>query len=153
MQPHRHHLDRAEGLVMTDTITTLTGGCRCGLVRYEAGTAGLKSVVCACSDCQRSSGSFLSVAVGIKTELFHITAGQDALKSYADTGESGQPVHRSFCGECGSQMFARPDSYAHIVSLRAMTLDEPFKGPPAFGIFQENIPEWIQLPDVTFYTE
>ncbi len=138
---------------MTEPLVTVTGGCRCGRVRYEARTAGLRSVVCACPDCQRSSGSFVSVAVAIKTELFRITAGDDALKSYADTGESGQPVHRHFCGECGSQLFAKPESYAEIVSLRAMTLDEPFTDPPAFGIFEQNIPAWIQLPDVTFYTE
>lgn len=138
---------------MSDEIFTVTGGCRCGAVRYEAQTTGLRSVVCACVDCQRSSGSFLSVAVGIKTELFEVTQGEDRLESWADTGESGQPVHRFFCGTCGSQMFARPESYMQIVSLRSMTLDEPFKAPPAFGIFEENVPAWIQMPDVTWYTE
>lgn len=136
-----------------DRMKTLTGGCRCGRVRYEAETTGLKSVVCACPDCQRSSGSFLSVAVGIKTENFAITSGEEHLKSYADTGESGQPVHRSFCGECGSPLFGRPESYAQIVSLRAVTLDEPFTDPPAFGIFGDNIPGWISLPGVNFSDE
>lgn len=135
-------------------LQVVTGGCRCGGVRYRGKTRGLRSVVCACVDCQRSSGSFLSVAVGVASEHFEVTAGEDELlRSYADTGESGQPVHRFFCGACGSPLFARPESYAHIVSVRSVSLDAPFRDDPAFGIFRENIPRWIELPSVEFYDE
>jgi len=129
-------------------LQTLTGGCRCRRVRYEARTPGLRSVVCACSDCQRSSGSFVSVAVGIRADRFQILAGADVIKSYADTGESGQPVRRHFCGECGSPLFGRLESAPELVSLRAVSLDEPFDGKPAFAIFTGNIPRWIELVGV-----
>ena len=125
----------------------LTGGCRCGRVRYEAISADPKSVVCGCRDCQRASGSVLSVAIGIKREDFKVTAGDEVLKSYADTGDSGQPVHRFFCGECGSPLFAKPESYAIIVSLRAVTLDVRHDEPPVFAVYADNIPAWLTLPE------
>ena len=129
-------------------MITLTGGCRCGKLRYEATTSGLKSAVCACADCQRSSGSFLSVAVGIKEPLFKLTTGGEHLKRYTDIGESGQPVHRFFCGCCGSPLYAAAESYTGIISLRAVSLDEPFKERASFVIFKENIPAWVGLDDV-----
>lgn len=135
---------------MSDSLSmvTLTGGCRCGQVRYEAHATRLKSAVCACADCQRSSGSFLSVAVGIKKALFTLTAGDEHLKRYTDTGESGQPVHRFFCGRCGSPLYAEAQSYAGIISLRAVSLDEPFKERASFVIFKQNLPAWVGLDDV-----
>lgn len=132
---------------------TATGGCRCGQVRYEARTKGFRSVVCGCADCQRASGSFLSVAVGVKADAFTIAEGEEHLKCFADTGDSGQPVRRYWCDHCGTPLFARPDSYSHIVSLRAITLDEPFVGTPLFGIFEANIPKWIHMPEVSFEDE
>ena len=131
---------------MSETETKLTGGCRCSRVRYEALSKDPKSVVCGCRDCQRASGSVLSVAIGIKTENFTITAGEGALKSYADTGDSGQPVLRFFCVECGSPLFAKPESYPVIVSLRAITLDTAFEKQPVFAVYTQNIPSWITLP-------
>ena len=134
--------------------TTHAGGCRCGAVRFEARAAKpLRAVVCACPDCQRASGAFLSVAVGVHADAFEVTRGEELLSSWADTGESGQPVHRAFCSRCGSPLFARPEAAPHLVSVRAVALDEPFTGDPAFGIFAEHIPGWITLPGVTFYDE
>lgn len=132
---------------MSDTPqeTRLTGGCRCGLVRYEARVSSPRTVACACPDCQRASGAFLSVAVGVKADRFTITAGQEHLRSYADTGESGQAVHRFFCATCGSPIYGTPESYSTLVSLRVVTLDEPITQRPAFSIFTHNVPPWLQL--------
>jgi len=127
---------------------TVTGGCRCGRVRFRGTTAGLKAVACACADCQRSSGTFVSVAVGLAAASFEVTAGHDDLGTFADTGESGQPVHRSFCRTCGSPLFARPASYDHIVSVRAVALDAPCTTRPIFSIFDENVPEWMHFDGV-----
>ncbi len=134
--------------------TTHTGGCRCGAVRFVGrARTPLRSVVCACPDCQRSSGTFLSVNVGFAADAFEVTEGEALLASWSDTGESGQPVHRSFCSRCGSPLFARPEAAPHLVSVRSVALDDPITTPPAFGIFAEHIPAWVELPSVEFYDE
>jgi hypothetical protein len=57
---------------------------------------------------------------------FTLLSGSSHLKSYADTTttDSGQPLTRSFCGECGSNLFAFTPLLDSIVSVAAGTLDE-----------------------------
>ena len=123
-----------------------SGGCRCRKIRYQGRKDKLRTVICACEDCQKSAGAPFTLNVGFEEKDFQITKGQEYLKSYADMGESGKPVHRYFCQECGSALYGKPESYPGYVSLKALTMDEPFKASPAFVILHENIPEWIQLP-------
>ena len=127
-------------------LQTHKGGCRCGQIRFEGRRKEVKTALCGCIDCQKAGGSFISVNVGFRLENFEITQGEDLLKSYADMGESGKPVHRFFCTNCGSPLFAKPESYP-FVSVRAVALDEPPEVSPDFAIFVENIPDYITLPE------
>jgi hypothetical protein len=56
---------------------------------------------------------------------FTLLSGSSHLKSYVDTTttDSGQPLTRSFCGECGSNLFAFTPLLDSIVSVAAGTLD------------------------------
>jgi hypothetical protein len=93
------------------------------------------------------------VAVGFKEGAFEVTRGEELLSRWADTGESGEPVHRYFCSRCGSPLFARPEAAPELVSVRAVSLDVPFTAPPAFGIFAEHIPGWLMPRDLEFYDD
>ena len=42
---------------------------------------------------------------------------------YMDTGDSGQPVYRHFCGSCGSPIFAKTILAPGMIVLKAGTLD------------------------------
>jgi len=56
---------------------------------------------------------------------FSITQGEDALKSHADNKtDSGQPLTRKFCGECGSRLFAFTPLNENVVMIAAGTLDD-----------------------------
>ena len=124
-----------------------TGGCRCERIKYEFTAEKLSGAVCACVDCQKSSGAIIIHAVGVKSEKFQIIQGENYLKSYSDTGESGKAVKRYFCSECGSQLYAIPESYPELVSIRVPSLDNYDGGEPAFAIYTENIPKWLTLPE------
>lgn len=124
-----------------------TGGCRCKKIRYEFTTEKLSSAVCACLDCQKSSGAIIIHAVGVKNTNFKITQGHDYLKYYADTGDSGKAVRRYFCSECGSQLYANPQGYPELISLRVPSLDNFDGKEPNFAIYTRNIPHWITLPE------
>jgi hypothetical protein len=47
-----------------------------------------------------------------------------ALKTYHDTGESGQPVLRQFCDECGSPVISDVAVMPDILFIKAGTLDD-----------------------------
>ncbi|PCI36314.1 MAG: hypothetical protein COB53_10000 [Elusimicrobia bacterium] len=127
--------------------TSILGGCRCGKVRFEASVEKIRTAVCACIDCQKASGSPLSLSIAVKEENFRFTQGEDVLKSYPDTGESGKSVNRFFCTECGSPLIAKPEGYAGMITIRVLSLDNPPDAPPSFAIFTKNIPEWITIPE------
>lgn len=102
------------------------GGCLCGLIRYtlSSTSSALYNTVCHCENCRRITGSAALTASIWPRAGFAITQGQDAMKTYTDRAtESGQPLSRTFCGECGSTLFAFTPLREDIVSVAAGTLD------------------------------
>jgi len=104
-------------------MATVTGGCLCGAVRYaydgEIGTAGY----CHCADCRKISGSAFGISVPVEAAGFRITQGTP--KSFTKPGDSGRPVTRSFCPECGSPLYTTPPARPGVLFLKAGSLDDP----------------------------
>ncbi|KAK0271225.1 hypothetical protein LTR35_013540 [Friedmanniomyces endolithicus] len=113
---------------MSEPTESRTGACLCGKIKYQLqGKAAkpLHNTVCHCLSCQRITGSALLAASIASKEGFSITQGEDALKSHADTkSDSGQPLTRKFCSECGSRLFAFTPLNENIVMIAAGTLDD-----------------------------
>jgi hypothetical protein len=103
--------------------TTATGGCLCGAIRYEyrgeVGSAGY----CHCADCRRVSGSAFGVSVRVKAAGFRIIRGTP--KGFTKTGDSGRPVTRFFCPDCGCPLYTEPPLHPDTVFLKAGSLDDP----------------------------
>ena len=72
-----------------DKMVEMTGGCLCGQVRYSANEDPVFVGVCHCTHCQRQTGTAFSVLVGIPKSAMSI---QGQVKTFHDTGDSGQPV-------------------------------------------------------------
>jgi hypothetical protein len=102
---------------------SITGGCLCGAVRYaydgELGPAGY----CHCADCRRVSGSAYGVSLSVDASGFRVTRGEP--RSFTKTGDSGRPVARHFCGNCGSPLFTSPPLHPDRVFIKAGSLDDP----------------------------
>jgi len=80
-------------------MQTLTGGCHCGAVRYEA-SADISTVLeCNCSHCEKKG--FLLVFT--PRENFALTSGEEKLNEYKFN--KGHIAHL-FCAHCGVQSFA-----------------------------------------------
>ncbi|KAK1069248.1 hypothetical protein LTR74_005056 [Friedmanniomyces endolithicus] len=113
---------------MSEQSKSRTGACLCGKIKYllqgKASTP-IHNTVCHCLSCQRITGSALLAASIVSKEGFSITQGEDALESHDDTKtDSGQPLARKFCGECGSRLFAFTPLNENIVMIAAGTLDD-----------------------------
>src|ERR1700761_4660170 len=79
-------------------MASSTGGCLCGSVRYSYDGEPVFAGICHCRNCQKQAGTAFSVVVAVPKPAFSL-AGK--LKTYNDTGDSGQAVQRNFCPECG----------------------------------------------------
>jgi len=103
-------------------MATMTGRCLCGQVRYTVTGDPAFSGICHCRNCQRYTGSAFETIVAFPTEAIKV---QGELKTYQDTGDSGQPVFRRFCAKCGSGVIADVNVLPSITLVLAGTLDDP----------------------------
>ena len=82
-------------------MSTHTGSCHCGAVRYTVDVDLSKPVIsCNCSMCGRS-GTMLAF---VSSAQFKLEQGSDALTDYLFNKEK---IHHLFCKVCGIKSFAR----------------------------------------------
>ena len=128
----------------------LTGGCLCGSVRYayegEVGPAGY----CHCADCRRVSGSAFGISVRVAASGFSIVAGVS--KSFTKLSDSGRPVARFFCGDCGSPLYTLPPLHPEAVFIKAGSLDDPNVVKPNRQAWTRSRVDWAEIdPAITSY--
>ena len=84
-----------------------TGRCHCGAITYECEVEPEKAFICHCTDCQTLSGTAFRTVVPVPEADFTLLSGEP--KVYVKTGESGNRRQQTFCGNCGTPIYACPD--------------------------------------------
>jgi hypothetical protein len=98
------------------------GSCHCGAIEFEAQVDHARVTICHCTDCQNLTGSAYRVTVAADAEDFRLLRGTPHV--YFKYGDSGNKRAHSFCGTCGSHLYAHaavdnPTSYGlRVGSLR-----------------------------------
>lgn len=123
-------------------MTTITGGCLCGAVRYTAEADPSAAAVCHCRDCQKFTGSAFATLVGTSKEAVSFAG---ALKTFSSIGGSGKPILRHFCPECGSSIAEEPSARPGFVVLNVGTFDDPSIAKPAREIFRDDALPWVHV--------
>ena len=118
----------------------MVGGCLCGKVRYSAETDPVFTAVCHCKNCQKQAGTSFSVVVAVPAPALSVT-GQ--VKTFLDRGDSGKPVHRNFCPDCGSPITSICDLVPGIAFLKAGTLDDSSWLKPSMEVYCSSAQSWI----------
>lgn len=118
------------------------GGCLCGQVRYEISGEPLAVVICHCKNCQKQSGSTFSINIIGQSEQIEI---QGNLSTYADTNDSGDPVNRNFCENCGSPIFSEILSQGNLIALKVGTLDDTSDIEPQTQFWCISKQNWLSL--------
>jgi len=126
----------------SDIMTSITGGCLCGRVRYAATGEPVFSGLCHCRNCQRYTGSSFEAVIAFPTPSVSV---QGELKTYNDTGDSGQPVRRNFCPNCGSGIVAQADVLPGLTIVLAGTLDEPTVFKPTMDVYWSSPQPWMHI--------
>jgi hypothetical protein len=137
----------------TSAPPTLTGGCLCGALRYEAIGPLLYTGLCHCLDCQKATGSAFAAYIGVNTKDVAFTGSFATYDHPLDDGRIGR---RHFCPTCGSTVFGG-DLATDTIRLYAGTLDDSSRFIPNNQIFTcvrrawahvrpGELPEFEQLP-------
>lgn len=120
----------------------MTGSCLCGQVRYSADAEPVFTAVCHCRNCQKQAGTAFSIVVAIPRSALEVT-GQT--KTFHDTGDSGKPVDRRFCPECGSPIVSEVAAMPDLTFIKAGTLDDPQWLAPTMEVYCASAQGWVGL--------
>ena len=98
----------------------LTGGCRCGAVRYRAEVDDpTRHGLCHCEDCRRSSGAPAGAWLAVPKDSFSVTRGE------ARRWDGNGGAERYFCGTCGTGLYYLNDAVLPgIADIQSATLDD-----------------------------
>ena len=124
-------------------MTTRTGGCLCGAVRYEVSGEPLFQFACHCHACQRTSGGAPTFGLIVPKSAVTVTKGQ--ARTFWAEGDSGNRVGRQFCGECGSPLFSEIAASPEILGIKVGGLDDSSDFRVQADIWTESAPPWHQF--------
>ena len=124
-------------------MTTYTGGCLCGQVRYEIDAEPGPSRLCWCRDCQRIASNGTANVV-FPAAAIHVVGDTNGPDKVAD---SGNVVTRRFCPKCGTQLFSDSTGRPGLTVVRVGTLDQPSAIQPAANIWAASAPAWACLDE------
>jgi hypothetical protein len=121
----------------------LTGGCGCGLVRFEIDTALVAAGYCHCTRCQRRTGTGMQASARLAPNSLKVISGGEQLRGW----NAGSGLEKVFCASCGSAVFARELDAGEIRIVRLGAIDgDPGVRPQAHQFVAYAAP-WEQLPD------
>lgn len=98
-------------------MVTHSGGCHCGLVRFEViAPATLEVADCNCSVCKK----FGYLHLIVPADHFHLVSGRDSLTTYTFNTHTAQHF---FCATCGVKSFYIPRSHPDGVSVNVRCIE------------------------------
>jgi hypothetical protein len=112
----------------------------CGRVPYTVTGEPAFSGLCHCRNCQHYTGSAFEALIAFPAASVSV---QGELKTYDDTGDSGQPVHRRFCPNCGSGVVNEVDALPGVTIVLAGTLDDPATFKPTMDVYWSSAQPWV----------
>jgi hypothetical protein len=110
-------------------MTTYTGGCQCGAIRFHVRGALKDSSICHCRMCQKAFGAYYAPLVSVRGGQLEWTRGER--KKF----RSSNYVERGFCGDCGTPLtYEAPDG----IAIAAGAFDDPAALPPVIQFGTEG---------------
>lgn len=122
-------------------MTTLTGGCACGAVRYAIDGTPFHSTLCRCVDCRRAAGAPAVAWFSVRAGELHWTGGRPRIRRSSDHAERG------FCGDCGTPLTYRSDAGPDEIDVTTCSLDRPEAVAPLDHTFAGQGLDWLKLAE------
>jgi hypothetical protein len=121
----------------------MRGSCLCGGVAFEVTEPFSRVSFCHCTTCKAISGGPGSATGRVPTSAINVLTGRELIRTY----QPEEGTAKSFCGECGANLFGTgwPDS--DVTGVRLPALDEPYDGKPDMHIYVRSVAPWEVLPD------
>lgn len=124
-------------------ITSLTGGCQCGRIRYTVEVENDQAGMCHCRKCKKATGGFATAIAMVKRSAVQWSGEPD----WYDSSPVGR---RAFCSTCGSPIgFAYIDPDEALMDLYIGSFDKPgFFRPVAHGGAESLQDAWLDTKEL-----
>lgn len=123
---------------------TITGGCRCGAVRYELAIEAIPlAYACHCLQCQTWSGSAFSEQLLLRED--QVSVGGPVVRY--DLTTEDRTSHQRMCGTCHTRLYNTNTRRPGIAVIRAGTLDDSHRIEVAAHIWVKRKQPWLALPE------
>jgi len=131
----------------------ITGGCRCGTIRYDLMLDRLPPVYCChCRDCQTWTGSAFSQQAVVHEGDLVVNVGEPV--EYAFTSPSGSLSRQYACATCHTRLYNTNSARPGLVIVRAGTLDASDRLEAVLHIWTKRKQPWIAFAaDVPAFPE
>ncbi|MGY9057139.1 MAG: GFA family protein [Alphaproteobacteria bacterium] len=123
---------------------TITGGCYCGQIRYQAEGDPLASMQCHCRECQYITGGNANTIMAMPKSGFSFTKGEP--KEFARP-DLERPGTRLFCGNCGTGIGTRSPARPDAMIIKVGTMDDPSVFKAQFAIFMCDKQHFHLIPE------
>ncbi|MEM7774578.1 MAG: GFA family protein [Pseudomonadota bacterium] len=122
-------------------MTSQTGRCLCGAIRYKVtGPIGLQGH-CHCETCRRATSSPITTFfVALKDDVTFEGIEPTLYRSSPD-------VKRTFCPKCGTPISYEHATYPDEIHLYATSLDDPSRISPERHDFWNERVDWLTVTD------
>lgn len=122
-------------------VTSFSGGCQCGNVRYHISGEPIMAAVCHCTMCRRASAApLVAWAMFTKSQLQFT---KHPPKAYA----SSPGVERGFCANCGTQISFTASFIPGLIDITLGSLDHPDAIKPELHYWYAEHLAWVELAD------
>lgn len=123
----------------------ITGGCRCGAVRYALAVDAMPGTyACHCTICQRSTGSSFAHQMPAMEAAFSVEG--ELVEAPMPTLSGGVSTHR-YCARCLTRIYNTNTARPGIAIVRAGTVDGSETLAPRLHIYTSTKQPWITLPE------
>ena len=121
-----------------------TASCHCGKLTLHCTGEPSKISLCHCLDCQRRTGSLLSVAAFFARPS--VVQASGSAKTFRRQSASGFDVSFHFCPECGSTLWWEPDRLPELIGVAAGAFADPGFPMPEQAVWCQDRHDWLELP-------
>ncbi len=119
----------------------VTGSCFCGAVKFEIELPTLFCGHCHCSMCRRPHGASFVTWTGVPPERFKLTAGEQDIARFG----SSEKGTRSFCRNCGSQIFCQTEP--EVIDIALAALHGKIDRRPEAHYYYDSRADWTVVND------
>ena len=134
----------------TSALTERIAACACGRLTARCAGEPARVSICHCLDCKRRTGSAFSWNATYPADR---VAPSGERSSFTRSSDDGFWATNHFCPNCGATVFYEIERRPGLISIPVGAFADAAFPEPAFSVYAERKPAWIELKTSAPLTE